>query len=190
MNTVSSTTNVDPRARTAHISGLAGTLLAATLPAWFALVPAQALAVPDETGGTATTVNVLVPTVGPAAWTTLGSQPVIGPRFCAATCSADMLNPGGVLSNFYRFHLTVNPGAGGPVGGPIDTGCERTLHFFNQGAVLDNRTKEITTTCFFRIPQGGLSTIRCRATKFTAATANVIVDDSSLSVACSDTQLP
>lgn len=112
MNTASSTTNVNPRARTARISGLAGTLLAATLPAWFALVPAQALAAPAS-GGNDGIGNVPVPTFG-GAWTTLRSRLVFGPRRCIATCSADAINPGTGRSNSYRFTLTATPGAGDP----------------------------------------------------------------------------
>jgi hypothetical protein len=164
------------------------------LPVWLALVPTHALAV-DATGGNDTNVNQLVNTVGPAAWVTLRAQQIAVPantrRHCVATGSSDALNPGGVANNFYRFTLSLNAGFD-----PIDTGRERTLQFFNQPigglVVTDSRIKEITSTWFFSLPPSPQSVvyfIRWRATKFAAATANMTVDDSSLSVVCTDATL-
>ena len=93
-----------------------------------------------------------------------------------------------MAGNFYRFTLSLAAGAD-----PIDSGRERTLAFVNQpvgGAVVsDSRIKEITSTWFFRLVQPGVYFIRWRATKFAAATANMTVDDSSLSVVCTDATL-
>lgn len=190
MSTVVYTTNVNPQGRATHLSGVAQTLLAVALPVWLALVPTHALAV-DATGGNDTNAAQVVATVGPAAWTTLRAQQItVGntPRYCVATGSSDALNPGGVAGNFYRFTLSLAAGAD-----PIDSGRERTLQFFNQpvggAVVLDSRIKEITSTWFFRLTQPGVYFIRWRATKFAAATANMTVDDSSLSVVCTDATL-
>lgn len=191
MNTVSASKNIGPQARAAQMSGSARMLLAATLPACLALVPAHVLAVPAS-GGNETNVFQVVATVGPAAWTTLRAVQInVGnaPRYCAVTGSSDALNSGGV-SNFYRFNLTLAAGAD-----PIDSGRERTLHFFNQPiaggqVVLDNRIKEITSTWWFKLAQPGVYFARWRATKFAAATANLTVDDSSISVVCTDVPLP
>jgi hypothetical protein len=169
---------------------VAQTFLAVALLVGLALVPTHALAV-DATGGNDTNVNQVVATVGPATWTTLRAQQItVGntPRYCVATGSSDALNPGGVAANFYRFTLSLAAGAD-----PIDSGRERTLEFFNQPlggiVVSDSRIKEITSTWFFRLTQPGVYFIRWRATKFAAATANLTVDDSSLSVVCTDATL-
>lgn len=191
MNTLSAIKNIRPQVHAAQISSSARMLLAATLPACLALVPGHALAVPAS-GGNETNVNQVVATVGPATWTTLRAVPIMvvnTPRFCAVTGSSDALNPGGV-SNFYRFNLTLAAGAD-----PIDSGRERTLHFFNQPiaggqVVFDNRIKEITSTWWFQITTPGVNFVRWRATKFAAATANLTVDDSSISVVCTDVALP
>lgn len=190
MNTVSAIKNIGPQVRAAQMSGSARMLLAAMLPACLALVPAHVLAVPAS-GGNETNVNQVVATVGPATWTTLRAVPITvghAPRYCAVTGSSDALNPGGV-SNFYRFNLTLAAGAD-----PIDSGRERTLHFFNQPVggqvVSDNRIKEITSTWWFKLAHPGVYFVRWRATMFTAATAPLTVDDSSISVVCTDVALP
>ncbi len=193
MNTVSASKNIGPQVRAAQMSGRARMLLAATLPACLALIPAQALAVPASGGNEVFFPDQLVNTVGPATWTTLRRVPIIvgnTPRFCAVTGSSDALNPGGVLSNFYRFTLTLAAGAN-----PIDQGQERTLHFFNQPipgghVVVDNRIKEITSTWWFRLTTPGTHFVYWRATKFAVGTAPMTVDDSSISVVCTDVALP
>jgi hypothetical protein len=135
---------------------------------------------------------MVVNTVGPAAWMTLQSQQinvVNMPRYCVATGSSDAVNPGGVQPNFYLFTLSLSAGFD-----PLDSGQERTLEFFNQpiagGVVTDRRIKEITSTWAFRLVQPGAYFIRWRATKVAAATANLTVADSSLSVVCTDIPLP
>lgn len=165
-------------------------LMAATLPVCFGLVPLQAEAVLDEVGGNGTIVNQVVPSA--AAWTVLRSVLVFSPttnaRRCIATGSSDAFNPGLLGSHFYRFRVSLN---GLPIG--VDGPFERTLEFLNQVAtvpVRDNRIKEITSTGGVFVPPAGFSTIRWEARKFLAATPALLVDDSSLTVVCTDTELP
>lgn len=167
-------------------------LLATALPVCLGLIPLQAEAVLDEVGGNGTIVNQVVNT--DAAWITLRSVLVFSPttnaRRCIATGSSDAfnpgINPGGFGANLYRFRVSLN---GLPVG--VDGPFERTLQFLNQTVpiVRDNTIKEITSTGGVFVPPAGFSTIRWEARKFVGA-LNLTVDDSSLTVVCTDTELP
>ncbi len=189
MSTVVRTKPMKAQARAARRSQVTQTLLAAALLVWLALVPVSAMAL-DAAGGSDTNVNQVVNTVGPGAWVTLVSQQINaatgGTRHCIATGSSDTLNPGTLASEQYRFTLSLAAGAD-----PIDSGRERRLEFSNTAVTGDNVAKEITSTWFFTLPPPtAVYFIRWRATKFAAATANLTVLDSSLSVVCTDVALP
>ena len=185
MHTAASTPNVHPQGRATHLSGVAQTLLAVALPVWLALVPTHALAV-DATGGNDTNVapgrghgrpSRLDDAAGPT------ESPSGTRRGTASPLAAPMRSTRAGWRPISCFTLSLAAGAD-----PIDSGRERTLEFVNQpvgGAVVsDSRIKEITSTWFFRLVQPGVYFIRWRATKFAAGTANMTVDDSSLSVVC------
>ncbi len=189
MPTVACTQPVKVQAPATRRSRVSKTLLAAALPVWLALVPVSAMAV-NAAGGSDTTVDQVVNTVGPGAWVTLRSQQInatSGPRYCIATGSSDAVNPGTLLAEQYRFTLSLAAGAD-----PINSGRERTLEFLNTATTADNRMKEITSTWFFTLPPQTTAAyfLRWRATKLAAATANLTVADSSLSVVCTDNALP
>lgn len=177
-------------------------LLATALPVCLGLVPLQAEATADEVGGNSNTAPPLV--ISDAFWTVLTNVTVFNPdnqkRFCTAVCSADPLNPpqnGGTFQ--YRFRVSLN---GQPAA--VNNSVERTFEFANEfevdtvgfpalpilRLVRDNSIKEITTTGGPFLTQPGLSTIKCEARKFLAATPTLTVDDVSLTVTCTDTELP
>jgi hypothetical protein len=147
------------------------------------LVASPALAL-DAAGGNDTNVNINV-----AACTTLNAQTVnvVGNavRYCVATGSADASNPVGAGPHDYAFNLTLDNAACLP----FDGGKERTLEFWDAGGVSDNRIKEITSTGFFRIAGQGVHTIRWTARPLPGAPALTVLDR-SLSVVCTDWQLP
>ncbi|MGH8511092.1 MAG: hypothetical protein ACREU8_06815 [Gammaproteobacteria bacterium] len=174
--------------------------LAAALPLCAALVSSPAFAV-DAVGGAANNgaiaVNAVVNCANPGAWTILETVPFQNPvqRYCIATGSADALLPMTVDGeNFYYFTVSDrrNP--------RCDQGQERTLTFRNQGGILDNRIKEITTTGgwmsqansdpgYFTVPAGFNRTLYFLARKANAAIPNLTVDDASLTVTCTDNRL-
>lgn len=160
------------------------------LPLSLSLVSPNLLAA-DAAGGSATVLNAVVG----AAWTTLRSVQVNNfvpgsTRHCTAVGSSDALNPGGVAGPLdYRFTLSTVPS-------PLDNGpCERTLEFYNvplpplnRYLLPDNRIKEVTSTCFIRLPYGQHQ-IYWLAKKIGGA-PNLTVDDSSMTVNCLDVPLP
>ncbi len=165
------------------------TLIALALPASLALLSPNLLAA-DAAGGSATNADQPVG----AAWTVLRSVPVnaVMPRYCTAVCSADFANPGYFgPPHVYLFTLSLNNV------NPLPNGaCERTLGFNNipanamipDAAIPDNRMKEVTTTCFFNVPQTYYQNIYCLARK--TGGANATVTDVSMTVNCLDAQLP
>jgi hypothetical protein len=161
-------------------------VLAAALPAWLALGATQALAVPAA-GGNDTNANI-----GVGACTTLNFQPitVVGNqvRYCAATGSADVLNPG-QNGGLYAFNLTLD----NVVCAPLDGGKERTVQFSNLVVagtpVPDNRIKEVTSTGFFKVSGAGVHMIRWTARPIPGSPATIVLDR-SLSVVCTDVPLP
>ena len=161
-------------------------LLAAALPTLFALSATQALAIPAA-GGNDTNANI-----GVGACTTLNAQPItiIGNqvRYCTATGSADVLNPG-QAGGMYAFNLTLD----NVVCAPLNGGKERTVQFSNLVVagvpVPDNRIKEVSSTGFFKIAGAGVHMIRWTARPLPGSPAT-LVDDRSLSVVCTDVPLP
>lgn len=172
-------------------------LLSLALFANIALLPNAAMAV-DAVGGSARNTDVAV---GGAAWTVLTSVNFANPtqRFCTATGSADAFRPTAAAGQYrYLFTVSDNPN---PV---FDQGQERALEFMNQGTILDNSSKEISTTggwawnaaanpgyftvtptiSFFQS-----RTIYFLARKATAATPNLVVADASMTVTCTDNKL-
>ncbi|MGZ8934778.1 MAG: hypothetical protein ACXW04_07745 [Methylobacter sp.] len=173
------------------------TLLALVLPICAALMPETALAVP-AVGGSARNTNVIVNSA--AAWTVLTSVNFSNTtqRYCTATGSADALRPH--TSNAqYQYRFTVSNLAN-PL---LNQGQERTLEFRNQAGIWDNSIKEITTTggwmsnvmanpgYFTMAPTGifGSRTIYFLARKILAGAPNLVVDDASLTVTCTDSRL-
>ena len=154
-----------------------------------AVIPFQISAEGARVDGGAVALDVVVNTAGGAAvnWTTLISReiqiPVNQLWHCVATAFADAINPGG-LDNRYRFTLTRNdtsPAVGGA--------CERTVDIDDNTALNDSHNIVAGTTCPFLNVSAGVHTIRFLATKVTTADANMTIDDSSLTVVCSDQQL-
>ena len=162
-------------------------ILAAALPACLAFGASQALAVPAASGND-TNANI-----GIGACTTLNAQPitVVGNqiRYCTATGSADVRNPGPVGVHNYAFNLTLD----NVVCAPLDGGKERTVEFANLPIagqfVLDNRIKEVSSTGFFRVAGAGVHMIRWTGRAIPGAPATLVLDR-SLSVVCTDVPLP
>jgi len=153
------------------------------------MIPFQASAEGSRVDGKTVAADVVVNTAGGAAvdWNTLVSLEILIPAnqiwHCVPTASADAINPGG-LDNRYRLTLTkddTSPVVGG--------GCERTIDIDDNAGVNDAKNILLGTTCPLLNVNAGLHTIRLLATKVTTGDANMIVDDSSLTVVCSDTQL-
>jgi hypothetical protein len=172
-------------------NGKAGKMiLAGAFSLWSALGATQAFALPAA-GGNDTNVNIVVP-----ACTTLNTQFVLvagnAVRYCVATGSADIGNPGAVGVNTYAFNLTLDQPAA-TICNPLDGGKERTVQFSNvpvAGQLLsDNRIKEITSTGFFRIAGPGVHIIRWTARPIPGSPASTVLDR-SLSVVCTDVPLP
>ncbi len=173
------------------------TCLVAALPLCATIVSSPALAV-DAVGGSASNINVVVPGAG---WTILRSVNFSNPaqRYCTATGSADAVRP--TLANgesVYYFTVSNTPN---PI---FDQGQERTLTFWNQAGIWDNRIKEITTTGGWMSPANadpgyftvaanpfifGSRTLYFLARKAAAATPNLTVIDASLTVTCTDNRL-
>lgn len=135
-------------------------------------------------GGDETTVNDLVPAAG--AWTVLVAEPMMLTgvnTHCAATGSADALNPNAGSDNQYRFVLSID-NANPPI---TATGlaCERTVEFDTHGLFSQNM-EEVSSTCTFRDLGQGFHTIYWLARKGAGAAPNLIVDDSSMSFVCQD----
>ncbi|MDD5323657.1 MAG: hypothetical protein PHD43_24260 [Methylococcales bacterium] len=172
------------------------TLLALALSTYATLMSGAALAV-DAVGGSARNIDV---NVG-AAWTVLTSVNFRNPtqRFCTATGSADAFRPSAAPGQ-YRYLFTVsdtpNPA--------FDQGQERALEFLNQGNILDNTSKEITTTGgwmsnaaanpgYFTVAANplifGSRTLYFLARKATVFTPNLTVADASMTVTCTDNVL-
>jgi hypothetical protein len=172
------------RASTTH-GRVRRAVVAASLPTWLALGAGHALAVPVA-GGNDTNVDI-----GVAACTTLNTQLIPVPfgtvRYCSATGSADVRNPGG-LGSTYAFNLTLD----NVVCGPLDGGKERTVQFANTPVagqlVPDTRIKEITSTGFFVVPAGN-HYLRWTARPLPGSPATTVLDR-SLSVVCTDSRLP
>src|SRR5688572_7849535 len=154
-----------------------------------AVIPFQASAEGARVDGGGVAVDVVVNTAGGAAvnWTTLISREIQIPAnqiwHCVATAFADAINPGG-LDNRYRFTLTRNDTS--PV---VGAACERTIDIDDNTALNDSHNIVVGTTCPFLNVNAGVHTIRFLATKVSTGDANMIVDDSSLTVVCSDSQL-
>ena len=135
---------------------------------------------PEDIGnGATTTANV--PVTSSTVWKTLVSKTfniVEAPLHnCTVTGSADANNPGGI-GNQYRFVVTLdnaNP--------PVDTGAERSLEFNGN---TPSKAEVTTTAPFLNTPGGRAHTARLLARKVAAADANLVVDDSSLSINCAD----
>ncbi len=173
------------------------TCLAAALPLCAILMSSPVLAV-DAVGGSATNTNVLVPGAG---WTILETVNFSNPttRYCTATGSADAARP--TIANgesVYYFTVSNTPN---PI---FDQGQERTLTFWNQAGIWDNRIKEITTTGgwmsqanadpgYFTVAANplifGSRTLYFLARKASAFTPNLTVLDASLTVTCTDNRL-
>ncbi len=154
-----------------------------------ALIPFESSAEEARVDGKGNAADVVVTTVGGASanWNTLVSVEILIPAnqiwHCVATASAEALNPGG-LDNRYRFTLTRNDTS--PV---VGAGCERTIDVDDNAGVDDATNYVVGTTCPFLNVFAGTHTIRLLATKVTAGDANMIVDDSSLTVVCTNNQL-
>jgi hypothetical protein len=173
--------------------------LAAVLPLCATLMSSPVSAV-DAVGGSAnngaTPVNAVVNCAAPGNWTVLERVRFQNPtrRYCIATGSADARRPTTVNGESFYYFTVSN--ASNP---RCDQGQERTLTFRNQGGILDNSVKEITTTGgwmsqananpgHFTVPAGN-RTIYFLARKANAATPNLGVDDASLTVTCTDNRL-
>jgi hypothetical protein len=150
-----------------------------------AMVQFEASAQGARVDGVGVALDVVVNSVGGSAanWSTLVSRQILIPAnqigYCAATASADVLNPGG-NDNRYRFTLTRND-----TSPAVGAACERTLEI----DAIDPSSIVVGTTCPFLNVFPGTHTIRFLATKFNSGDANVTVDDSSLTIVCSDKQL-
>jgi hypothetical protein len=183
-------------------------LLALALSINATLMSGAAIAV-DAVGGSAMNGAVVVNQV--AGWNVLTSVTFKNPtqRYCTATGSADALRPTVILpgahipvpapgASTYYFTVSNTPA---PL---FNQGQERTLEFLNQGNILDNKIKEITTTGgwmagvmanpgYFTVLANpalfGSRTIYFLARKATVATPNLTVDDASLTVTCTDNVL-
>lgn len=181
------------------------TCLAAVLPLCATLMSSPVLAV-DAIGGNATNINTVVNAVvncaQPGAWTVLETVTFQNPtqRYCIATGSADAIRPTTFAGPEHTYYFTVS-NAINPI---CNQGQERTLTFWNQGAILDNRIKEITTTGgwmaqanadpgYFTVPANplifGSRTLYFLARKAGGGTPNLTVDDASLTVTCTDNRL-
>jgi hypothetical protein len=180
-----------------------GTAVSLLLPICTALMSNPALAV-DAVGGAANNgainVGAVVNCAQPGNWTILETVSFTNPtqRYCTATGSADAFRPTTANGeSTYYFTVSNQPN-------PIcNQGQERTLMFWNQGGIWDNRVKEITTTGgwmapanadpgYFTFPALGFNqghTLYFLARKLNAATPNLIVDDASLTVTCTDNRL-
>lgn len=141
-------------------------------------------------GGAATTKDVIMEASGP--WAVLASTRVGHPeqtRYCAATASADVFNPGACddpVPAAQSFAFTLTLGNRNPVEGG---GAERSLEFHNNDCPFgtDARSREVTTTRFFVVPPG-----RYRIFWLGRATGvqSGIVDDASITVVCTAERLP
>jgi len=108
-----------------------------------------------------------------------------GKWHCAVTCSAEMINPGGgVIDN--RYILGVN----------VDTtsstvaNCDRTVDFDDNPGSDDENRVEVSTTCPFKnLTSNTNHTFYCSARKQQDADKNMTVDDTSMTVTCSDNLL-
>lgn len=155
----------------------------------------------DAVGGSGTNINQIVNNI---AWVPLRTVTVPAQttdRYCIATCSADAANPypnGG--GNLNRYFFTVSNSANPP----FDQAQERTLEFWNQGFVIDNKIKEITTTGgwastitgqfsapgYFKIPANKTVPLYCLARKENANTVMVSFTDVSMTAVCTDRVMP
>ncbi len=154
-----------------------------------AVIPFQASAEGARVDGGGVALDVVVNTAGGSAanWTTLISRQIQIPAnqiwHCAATASADAINPGG-LDNRYRFTLSIND-----TSPAVGAACERTIDIDDHASFNDSYSILVGTTCPFLNVFAGTHTIRFLATKITTADADMIVDDSSLTIVCSEKQL-
>jgi len=157
-------------------------VLAAALPTWFALSATQALAA--SVGGQDTNVNI-----GLGACTTLNQQIIPASpqvRYCAATGSADVSNPGNVGLSSYAFNLTLDNAACAP----LDGGAERTVQFGNLANVPDVRIKEVSSTRFFVIPAGNFVHVIRWTGRIVPGSPATVVLDRSMTVVCDFLPLP
>jgi hypothetical protein len=157
------------------------------LSVWLALIPVEVSAQGSGVEGAQTTVDDLIQT--DAAWDPLLSVTVTIPNtgsvwHCVATGSADAVNPGSGVDNQYRFVLSLDS-----TSIAVGSACERTIDFNQNAGVNDPNRLEVSSTCTFKSISAGNHSIRWMARKVAASDADLTVDDSSLSVVCSDNVL-
>lgn len=154
-----------------------------------AMIPFQVSAEGARVGGKAYANDVVVSTVGGslANWHTLVDYefdiPAYKLGYCVATGSAEALNAGGTY-NQYRFTLALDD-----TSPAVGSACERTIDTVNNSGVVDPVHVVVSTTCPFLNLFPGSHTIRFLATKVSEDDAHMIVNDSSLTIVCTDTQL-
>ncbi|MGH8489579.1 MAG: hypothetical protein ACREXS_12130 [Gammaproteobacteria bacterium] len=185
--------------KTRFVSKTGRAWLAAALPLCATLMSSPALA-DDAVGGNANNGLTVVNTAA-CQWTVLETVTFQNPttRYCIATGSADAIRPTTFAGPEHTYYFTVS-NATNPI---CNQGQERTLTFWNQGGILDNSKKEITTTGgwmapanadpgYFTVPAAGIfgnRTLYFLARKAAAATPPLTVDDASLTVTCTDKRL-
>jgi hypothetical protein len=142
----------------------------------------------DATGGAANTANVLI-----ESSTTFQALVEVGfdfsafphPHHCGVMASAQAQNPGdATVRNRYIFVLSLDDPTPAP-----NHGSTRTIDFNDNAVVADTDLREVSSTFFFAEVPPGEHTIRWMAKKVGADDAPMTVQDSSLLIICTRSQL-
>ncbi len=146
-----------------------------------AVIPFNLSAQGTHVGGAQTTTDKQVVAVG---WVTLSSSEFTIPDGqiwrCAATGSADAINPGTGL-NKYRFTLSIDTFLP-PYGGP----CERTVEFNVNAGVRNPSRLQVSSTCKFSNVKAGHHRINWSAHQISGPAVQMIVPDNSHTVVCAE----
>jgi hypothetical protein len=139
------------------------------------------------------TSSVTDDTITSTAWDTLLSKDVVIPGFpassgstshCVANRSSDAANPLSGDDNRYDFTLSVDTSA--PAS---NSGSERTIEFDKLDTSEEEERIAVSSTGYFGELTPGTHTFRWLARKDTSGAANMVVEDSSLTIICTDLKI-
>jgi hypothetical protein len=151
-------------------STLAITLALGSVPAW----AQQQVGVEGATAGLDPIIGTALDSLAAASVTIPNTNSLWN---CVATCSAEVAHVAGVSAPG-RLVITNN--------GVEVVGTDRKFELNNNAGIDDPSPKEVSTTGRIVNLPAGLRTIACAAAKITAAGPNFNVNDSSITVVCSD----
>lgn len=152
------------------VSALAIMLALVSVPAW----AQQQVGVEGASAGRDAITGTVLDTL---AITTVTIPNTGSTWHCVATCSAEVAHVTGVSARG-RLVITNN--------GVAVAGTDRRFELNNNGGINDPSPKEVSTTGRIVSLPAGNRTIACAAAKIAAANPNFNVNDSSITVVCSD----